>query len=134
MDTLRALAEKIRSEADWWEQRGHRGEAVCCREHAQLLEDALRQEECALLAPDDAAAYSGYSKAHLRYLVTQGKLVNRGRPRSPLYRKSELPVRPKGQMGGVNGTGKLNAGANRGSEETPGQQAARAVLAKRRAA
>jgi len=58
------------------------------------VERALTGGRDRLAGPGEASEISGYSKRQLRRLVSEGRLTNYGRRRSPLYRAGELPLRP----------------------------------------
>ncbi len=94
MNELKQLARRFREEGERYAIMGLTAAEVVCREHAESVENALREVETVLLAPDDASHWSGYSKAHLRALAASGKLRNWGKTGAPLYRRSELPRRP----------------------------------------
>ncbi|HEX7240570.1 MAG TPA: hypothetical protein VF263_09905 [Longimicrobiaceae bacterium] len=54
-----------------------------------------------LVSPDEACEISGYSKRQLHRLVAEQRLTNHGRPRAPLYRVNELPVKAGQRAGPV---------------------------------
>jgi hypothetical protein len=58
------------------------------------LERFLATADGEMLTPAEAQDWSGYSTDHLRRLVESGDLTNYGKKGSPLYRRSELPIKP----------------------------------------
>ena len=78
------------------------GEAV--GRTARLLIGEMRQflaeMNGELLTLEQAERESGYSKEHLRKMVAQGLVPNRGRKGKPLIQRSELPRKPKSRAAG----------------------------------
>jgi hypothetical protein len=60
----------------------------------------LAEMDGELLSLDQAEKESGYTKEHLRKLVAQGVIPNRGRKGKPLIQRSELPRKPKSRSVG----------------------------------
>lgn len=58
------------------------------------LEQFLATADAGMLTPAEAQEWSGYSTDHLRRLADDGDLTNYGKKGSPLYRRSELPMKP----------------------------------------
>jgi hypothetical protein len=58
------------------------------------LEQFLATADAEMLTPAEAQEWSGYSTDHLRRLVDTSDLTNYGKKGSPLYRRSELPMKP----------------------------------------
>ena len=58
------------------------------------LEQFLKTADGEVLTPAEAEEWSGYSTDHLRRLAADGDLTNYGKKGSPLYRRSELPMKP----------------------------------------
>lgn len=85
LESLRARAEE--EEALFRNELGAAG----IRYAVQTIDGLLQAEKERLVGPDEAAAYSGLSKRQLRRIA-----ANHGRPRSPLYRLSELPIKQSG--------------------------------------
>ena len=91
---LEALAEQWRREAETLRACQCESHALLTERHAAELLTAGHAADDELLTLSAAAAASGYSARQLRNLTGSGALPNHGRPGSPLYRRSELPVKP----------------------------------------
>lgn len=100
MNTVLALAEKWRSDADLLRRYGDERGATVCELHAGGLEVAWREWELEELSVAQAAAESGYSEDHLRQLVRDGKLPDNRPPGSQgeiRIPRRDLPRKPPGQ-------------------------------------
>lgn len=93
MSALTDLASRWNVEAEQADRYGDERGATIARLHAAELREALRSHADDLLTPDEAETVSGYAKRTLRGLVAQGRLLNRGRPGSPRYRRADIPSR-----------------------------------------
>ena len=78
----------------WGDERG----ATILRQCATELDAAARAHDDEALTIAAASAASGYSRDHLRALVSSGEIPNAGRKGSPRIRRRDLPVKP-GQRG-----------------------------------
>lgn len=97
MRAVEALAQHWASEADILGRYGDdRGVAVLT-EAARQLTEALEQDRSSLLTPKEAAAWTGYSDAHLCKLRRDGTIRNYGTESRPRFRADELPIKPKSQ-------------------------------------
>lgn len=88
------LVGRWRAEAEVLRHRG-------CEDAARLMESLADELDAVLCAAQDetlslaeAAAESGYTAAHLRYLVSEGKLRNRAASGPPRFRRGDLPRKP----------------------------------------
>ena len=68
--------------------------ATALRACARELEEALRSRDGAVLTLAQASRESGYSTRQLSRELTDGNIVNVGRPNAPKIRRSELPRKP----------------------------------------
>src|SRR5437660_2481237 len=89
------LAQKWRQEADRDEQRGLRDAAAMGRHFADELDAYEKNYENEILTLDQAATESGYSKDHLSWLQSQGRLPNAGKHGAPRVRRRDLPKKPR---------------------------------------
>ena len=88
------LAAGWRSEATHLRERyGADGLARLCEAHARELEGALAVDAARPLTLQEAARQSGYSRSHLRAMLTAGVLRNVGRKGSPRILRGELPTK-----------------------------------------
>lgn len=95
MNVLKAVAAGWKVEADTVEQRyGDRRTARLLRRFAAELEEAIRTTEDETLTLAQASRASGYSKDHLRHLVSEGTIQNAGGKGRPRIRRRDLPSKP----------------------------------------
>lgn len=91
-DSFYQLADAWREEAERLRERygadrlAHLSE-VHARELERLVNAGLDEE----LTLTEAADLSGYSKSHLRHLVSEGEIPNAGRKGRPRIRRADLP-------------------------------------------
>jgi hypothetical protein len=87
--------EELRGEADTMEERFHNALGAAGMRYAiEEIARVLTGDRNHLLKPREATLWSGYSRRQLRRMVREGLLANHGKPRTPLYRASELPRKP----------------------------------------
>jgi hypothetical protein len=95
---LERVLTKLNALRDEAEKMAHRFQnelgAAGMRYAIDEIERTLIDDRDRLVGPKEALAFSGYSRRQLRRLVAKRRLTNHGRPRAPLYRISELPVKP----------------------------------------
>jgi len=92
------LADRWSVEATYLERWGDERGASILRQCATELDAAARAQDDEALTIAASSAASGYSRDHLRVLVSSGEIPNAGRKGSPRIRRSDLPVKP-GQRG-----------------------------------
>jgi len=87
---------------DWLSQMGGAANAATLID-AMLTEvrTLLKSKDDEVLSLSQASIESGYSTDHLGRLIRNGTIPNAGRRGSPRLRRSDLPVRPGSQNGGV---------------------------------
>src|SRR5688500_14044701 len=61
---------------------------------ADELDEFETQQQLEAISLDQAAMESGYSKAHLGRLITQGNLANVGKKGAPRILRQDLPRKP----------------------------------------
>ena len=98
MKQLADLADLWLSHAETLERYSDTRGAEVCRLHARELREAIEREESDSLTLAQAAEVSGYSKDHLRTLVSEGTLPNAGEKGRPRIRRGELPKKPGGRV------------------------------------
>lgn len=91
---LTELAAEWRSEADTLRRRGAEAQATALESAADDLDSAWQSWRRERLTVEEAADASGYSEAHLRRLIRDGKLPNAGEEHRPLVRRVDLPKKP----------------------------------------
>lgn len=115
-------ANEWRRDADVFRRYGQEALAALLEKLATDLEaDCLSDDERVSFA--DAPHLSGYSQAHLRRLVRQGKLTNLGSRKKPEFLLSDLPRKP-----GYNAENKRVAPDSSTSQVEKYKQVARAVV------
>lgn len=93
-DSYYQLADSWREEADRLRERyGADRLARLSEVHARELEKLLNLGLDEELTLAEAAEVSGYSKSHLRHLVSDGEIPNAGRKGRPRIRRADLPVK-----------------------------------------
>lgn len=91
-DSFFQLADAWREEAERLRQRyGARRLAHLSEVHARELEQLAKAGLDEELTLAEAADLSGYSKSHLRHLVSEGEIPNAGRKGRPRIRRADLP-------------------------------------------
>jgi hypothetical protein len=86
-------AQQWRRDAEVFRRYGQESLAALLERLADDLEsDSLSADERVTFA--DAPHLSGYSKAHLRRLVREGKLANLGTKKKPEFLLADLPRKP----------------------------------------
>ena len=94
MKALEDLAGKWLEEAETLERyRDERG-ASLCRMHAAEVRASLANQESEVLTLAQASGESGYSKDHLRHLISDGTIPDAGRKNAPRIIRRDLPVKP----------------------------------------
>ena len=92
--TLHELATRWTDEAaslaKWGDDRG----SALLRQCATELDVAARAHDAEELTIPASAEASGYSRDHLRALVSTGEIANAGKKGSPRIRRSDLPMKP----------------------------------------
>lgn len=88
-----------RERADLLEAHGAGEAARTCRVLADELEAALRATAEARLTLAEATRESGYSERRLRELLSDGAIPNAGRKHAPRIRRSDLPRKPRTEVG-----------------------------------
>jgi hypothetical protein len=91
---LERLLATLLGEADVLRRWGATGEANAVEQCVAAFQDALRKEQAQLVSLAEAAAYSGYSKDHLRRLARTGSLRHTRRGRRQFYELGDLPIKP----------------------------------------
>ena len=89
------LLEKWELDATRMEDYADTRGAAVSRLHIAELREAVRAEENALLSYAEAERFCGYSERQLRHLRDTGELRDWGKKGAPLFRRSELPKKPK---------------------------------------
>ena len=89
-DLATRWATEAASLAKWGDDRG----SALLRQCATELDVASREHDAEALTIPQAAEASGYSRDHLRSLVSTGEIPNAGRKGSPRIRRADLPVKP----------------------------------------
>jgi hypothetical protein len=84
------------------------GAAVAFERAAAELEGALELAAGEALTLEEAERESGFSRDHLRHLVSQGRIRNAGRKGAPRIRRRDLPRR----VAKAAGSGTYDAGAD----------------------
>ena len=97
MKQIHSLADEFRAEAAVLRAWGSISAAEAAETAASRIEAAMREWERQVLSVADAAIESGYSVAHLRRLVHEGRLRNVGEDRRLKIRRSELPRKASGE-------------------------------------
>lgn len=93
-DSYYQLADSWREEADRLRERyGADRLARLSEVHARELEKLLNLGLDEELTLAEAAEVSGYSKSHLRHLVSDGEIPNAGRKGRPRIRRADLPMK-----------------------------------------
>jgi hypothetical protein len=79
--------------------------------------EVFEYERCleALTLPE-ASRESGYSTAHISRLISEGKLENVGKRRTPMVRRGDLPKKRAVSADGPDLTGKVGTGAGNSSK------------------
>lgn len=90
--TPAALAARWRSDAQVFRRYGAAGRARMLERMAAELELSTGADECATVDLSTAAALSGFSRAHLRRLIREGKLTTVAD--GALVRVGDLPRKP----------------------------------------
>lgn len=88
------LIGRWREEAKRFSDLGLREAGAITEQHAVELAEARFAEARVHLSLSQAAEYGGYSKGHLRRLVRDGELINRGGRGSPAFHVEDVPVKP----------------------------------------
>ena len=91
MKQIHSLADEFRAEAAVLRAWGSIAAAEAAETAASRIDAVLREWETETLSVADAATESGYSIAHLRRLVHEGRLQNAGEGRRLKIRRSDLP-------------------------------------------
>lgn len=100
MEPLTELAESWLTDAEVLERYGDERGAELNRLHARELREALRSHERETLTLAEAAEESGYSKRHLRALISDGTIPNAGEKGRPQIRRGDLPMKPGSSSAG----------------------------------
>jgi hypothetical protein len=95
-DPLGALSAVLLSEATVLRRWGAVGQADVVEQCVAAYQEALRMQQAQLVNLAEAAAYSGYSKDHLRRLARTGALRLTRRGRRQFYELGDLPTKPSG--------------------------------------
>lgn len=94
MNFLRSLAEQWREDAAILRRyRDERGAHVA-EMLAEELEAALQELQRQALSLQEAEAESGYTRGHLRRMLSDGTIPNAGTERDPLILRGDLPRKP----------------------------------------
>ena len=96
--TLHDLATRWTDEASSLERWGDDRGATILRQCSTELDAAAREYDSEALTIPASAETSGYSRDHLRALVSTGEIANAGKKGSPRIRRSDLPMKPGHQV------------------------------------
>lgn len=89
---MRKLLERWAEEAEALRERyALESAARVCEAHMRELADAVEEARNAVLTVSEAADECGYSKQHLRSLLSSGEIPNAGRKGRPRIRRKDLP-------------------------------------------
>lgn len=94
---IHELVSKWRAEARQARERyGPFGASIAdlAETHANELESAMRSADDEVFSLEEAHAWSGYSKSHLRAMIREGTIPQAGRKGKPGIRKGDLPIKP----------------------------------------
>ena len=91
VQTVAELIAHIRAEAEVLRRWGALPQAVAAEHVAERLRETALAWELEELTLGDAAAESGYSQAHLRRLVHEGRVENAGEGHRIKVRRCNLP-------------------------------------------
>lgn len=94
LSPLRRLSDEWREEAEMLRRRGADAQATALESAADDLEQAWKAWRQELLTVEQAASASGYSEAHIRRLLREGKIPNAGEEHHPRVRRADLPKKP----------------------------------------
>ena len=89
-DLVKCWSAEATSLERWGDERG----ASILRQCATELDAAARAQDDEALTIAASSAASGYSRDHLRALVSSGEIPNAGRRGSPRIRRCDLPMKP----------------------------------------
>lgn len=93
-DSLEALAEAWRREAETLRANGVEAGAKICEKHAKELEAAGAAQQFDTVTLEEAEEIGGYSYSHLQHLVAEGKIPNAGREGAPRLYLQDVPRKP----------------------------------------
>lgn len=89
------LLERWESEADSFSRFGQTAQAAMMRRCAEDLREWWEARGHELVTTEEAIELSGYSRSALEEMRRQGKVTAAGEPGRPLYRRGELPRKPR---------------------------------------
>ena len=101
LNRMAALAEQWRADAELLARYGSAQLAQVCRQHADEIDAAQRDDDAEMLTLEAAERESGYSRDRLRHMVADGDVPNAGRKGAPRIRRGDLPRKSRAPLRAV---------------------------------